>query len=67
MHDTQALIPQVKGIPPIRSRRGRRRRPGKLHADKGYDYDHLRRRLRQRAQSPGRYRVLSPGSVDRVA
>ncbi|WP_267883301.1 hypothetical protein [Streptomyces sp. NRRL S-1022] len=27
-----------------RSRRGpRRRRPAKLHADKGYDYDHLRK------------------------
>ncbi|MGV9350945.1 transposase [Streptomyces spiralis] len=25
-HDSQALIPLVKGIPPIRSRRGRRRR-----------------------------------------
>jgi transposase len=36
------------GIPPIRSRRGpRRRRPAKLHADKGYDYDHLRRWLRK--------------------
>ncbi|MFH9330374.1 transposase, partial [Streptomyces althioticus] len=35
--------------PPIRSRRGpRRRRPAKLHADKGYDYDHLRKWLRER-------------------
>jgi hypothetical protein len=33
----------VAGIPPIRSRRGpRRRRPAKLHADKAYDYAHLR-------------------------
>ncbi len=49
LHDSQALIPLVKGIPPIRSRRGpRRRRPGKLHGDKGYDYDHLRRWLRRR-------------------
>ncbi|WP_374935921.1 IS5 family transposase [Streptomyces sp. SM10] len=49
VHDSQALIPLVKGIPPIRSRRGRRRRkPGKLHADKGYDYAHLRRWLRER-------------------
>ncbi|WP_326615085.1 IS5 family transposase [Streptomyces scopuliridis] len=49
LHDSQALIPLVKGIPPIRSRRGcRRRRPTKLHADKGYDYDHLRRWLRGR-------------------
>ncbi len=43
LHDSRALIPPGKGIPPIRSRRGRRRRgPGKLHADKGYDYRHLR-------------------------
>ena len=49
LHDSQALIPLVKGIPPIRSRRGpRRRKPAKLHADKGYDYAHLRRWLRQR-------------------
>jgi hypothetical protein len=35
LHDSQALIPLMKGIPPIRSRRGRRRRkPGKLHGDK---------------------------------
>ncbi|MFF4139675.1 transposase, partial [Streptomyces mirabilis] len=39
----------VRGIPPIRSRRGpRRRKPAKLHADKGYDYDHVRRWLRKR-------------------
>lgn len=49
LHDSQALIPLVKGIPPIRSRRGRRRRkPAKLYADKGYDYAHLRRWLRER-------------------
>ncbi|MFJ3300081.1 IS5 family transposase [Streptomyces bacillaris] len=49
LHDSQALIPLVKGIPPIRSRRGRRRRkPGKLHAAKGYDSAHLRRWLRER-------------------
>lgn len=49
LHDSQAMEPLVRGIPPIRSRRGpRRRRPAKLHADKGYDYDHLRRWLRSR-------------------
>ena len=32
----------------LRSRRGPRRgRPAKLHGDKGYDHDHLRRWLRQ--------------------
>lgn len=49
MHDSQGPEPLVRGNPPIRSRRGpRRRRPAKLHADKGYDYDYLRRWLRKR-------------------
>ncbi|MEU7473786.1 IS5 family transposase [Streptomyces sp. NPDC044984] len=49
LHDSQALKPLVRGIPPIRFRRGpRRRRPAKLHGDKGYDYDDLRRWLRER-------------------
>nr|WP_192918213.1 IS5 family transposase [Streptomyces spectabilis] len=49
LHGSQALIPLVRGIPPIRSRRGpRRRRPGKLHGDKDYDYRYLRRWLASR-------------------
>ncbi|WP_434099786.1 transposase [Streptomyces minutiscleroticus] len=37
VHDSQALLPLVLGIPAIRSRRGpRRRRPGRLRADKAY-------------------------------
>lgn len=49
LHDSQALIPPVRGIPPIRSLRGpRRRRPGKLHGDKGYAYGHLRQWLASR-------------------
>nr|WP_234533595.1 IS5 family transposase [Streptomyces shenzhenensis] len=52
-HDSQGLEPLVRGIPPIRSRRGpRRRRPAKLHGDKGYDYDHVRQRLRSRNITP---------------
>lgn len=59
LHDSQALVPLVKGIPPIRSRRGRRRRrPGKLYADKGYDYDHLRQWLRGRGI---RHRIARKG------
>nr|WP_281182722.1 IS5 family transposase [Nocardia miyunensis] len=43
VHDSQALRPLVKAIPAVRSRRGpRRRRPGKLHADKAYDQAELR-------------------------
>jgi transposase len=52
-HDSLALIPLVQAIPAIRSRRGpRRRRPGRLHADKGYDYEHLRTWLRARRITP---------------
>ena len=52
-HDSLALMPLVQAIPAIRSRRGpRRRRPAKLHADKGYDYDHLRAWLRVRQITP---------------
>ncbi|MGC0361614.1 transposase [Streptomyces sp. SAI-124] len=53
LHDSQALIPLMRGIPPIRSRFGpRRRRPAKLHADKGYDFDHLCNWLRRRQIVP---------------
>ncbi|MFD8790948.1 transposase [Streptomyces vinaceus] len=58
-HDSQSLEPLVRGIPPIRSRRGPGRRlPAKLHADKGCDYDHLRRWLRKRGI---RHRIARKG------
>lgn len=47
-HDSTMLQKMVTSIPAIRSRRGpRRRKPKKLRADKGYDYDKLRRWLRE--------------------
>jgi len=53
VHDSLAVEPLVRGIPPIRSRRGpRRRRPGKLHGDKAYDYPHLRAFLRRHGIIP---------------
>ncbi|GAA3113058.1 hypothetical protein GCM10020001_035090 [Nonomuraea salmonea] len=59
VHDSLALEPLVRSIPPIRSRHGpRRRRPGKLHGDKGYDYPHLRAFLRGRGIIP----PASPGA-----
>lgn len=59
MHDSLGLQPLVRGISPIRSRRGpRRRRPAKLHADKGYDYYHLRRWLSRRGI---RHRIARKG------
>ena len=52
-HDSKGLIPMIALIPPVRSCRGPRRfRPFKLHADKGYDYPHLRRWLRRRGIVP---------------
>ncbi|MFI6166447.1 IS5 family transposase [Nocardia sp. NPDC051052] len=48
-NDAEALRPLVRAIPPVRSRRGpRRRRPGKLHADKAYDTAELRLWVRRR-------------------
>ncbi|MEU2599725.1 IS5 family transposase [Streptomyces hirsutus] len=69
-HDSQGLEPLVRGILPIRSRRGpRRRRPGKLHGDKGYDYRHLRQRLRSRriTHRLGRHRRVVERTVARLA
>lgn len=48
-NDSYALKPLVMAIPSIRSRRGpRRRKPGKLPADKAYDQADLRDWVRDR-------------------
>jgi hypothetical protein len=47
------LEPVLDAVPPIRQCAGRpRRRPGKLHADKGYDYRRCRRACRKRGVIP---------------
>ena len=47
--DHTVFAPLVERIPPIKRPRGRpRKRPDKLHADKGYDYRHCRAHLRRR-------------------
>lgn len=52
-HDSVMFVPLLDGIPAIRSRRGpRRRRPAKLHADKGYDYSELRAYCRRLGITP---------------
>jgi IS5 family transposase len=52
-NDCLALRPLVMGIPAIRSRRGpRHRKPAKLRADKGYDFDADRRWLHSRGIIP---------------
>jgi transposase len=51
-HDSLLLEAVVDAVPPILGPRGRpgrpRRRPAKLHADKGYDYPRCRKALRRR-------------------
>jgi IS5 family transposase len=43
------LEPTLDAMPPVRGKRGRpRRRPDKLHADKGYDHRFCRRACRAR-------------------
>ncbi len=55
-HDCTQLLPLVDAIPSIIGPRGKpgrpRRRPAKLHGDKGYDYPALRRALRRRGITP---------------
>ncbi len=52
-HDSLLLEDLVDAMPPIRQCVGRpRRRPAKLHADKGYDYARRRWALRRRAIIP---------------
>lgn len=53
VHDIRLFQPLIEAIPPIRSRRGpRRRRPAKVRADKGYESAELRRWLRGRGIVP---------------
>lgn len=52
-HESPLLLPLVDAIPAIRTPRGgRRKRPKKLHADKGYDFGVNRRALRARGITP---------------
>ncbi|VEI51795.1 Transposase DDE domain [Kocuria rosea] len=51
-HDSKLFEPLLETNPAVHGRRGRpgrpRRRPDKLHADKGYDYPRCRRYLHRR-------------------
>ncbi len=53
-HDSRMMAPTLDAVPPVRNgRRGHpRRRPDKLHADKGYDYRRCRRECRARGIRP---------------
>ena len=53
VHDSRLLEEMVDAIPALKGRRGRpRKRPTKLHADKGCDYPRCRRALRKRGIIP---------------
>ena len=55
-HDSVLLEAMVDAVPAIRGPCGRpgrpRKRPAKLHCDKGYDYPRCRRALRRRGITP---------------
>ncbi len=53
-HDSKMLAATLDAVPPVRSGgRGRpRRRPAKLHADKGYDHRRCRQECRARSIQP---------------
>jgi transposase len=55
-HDSMLLEAVVDTVPPVKGSRGRpgrpRRRPVKLHLDKGYDHPRCRRALRARGITP---------------
>ena len=53
VHDSRLLEPLLEAVAPIRQCAGRpRRRPGRLYADKGYDYPRCRRACRERGVVP---------------
>ncbi|MFF9120543.1 IS5 family transposase [Streptomyces massasporeus] len=52
-HDVTQLQPLLYAVPPIRGVRGRpRRKPRRLYADRGYDFDKYRRLLWKRGIKP---------------
>src|SRR3712207_3130495 len=71
-HDSTQLLPLIDAIPPIIGPRGKpgrpRKRPGKLHGDKGYDYPALRPALRARGITPRlARRGIESGAIGRAA
>ena len=52
-NDVTQLLPLIDGIAPVRGKVGRpRRRPDRVSADRGYDYEKHRRQLRRRGIKP---------------
>ena len=68
VHDSRMLEAVLDAVPPIRQCAGRpRKRPRKLHADKGYDYPRCRQACRRRGITPriARRGVDSPERLGR--
>jgi hypothetical protein len=74
--DVTQLIPLIQAVPPIRSKRGQPlRRPEHLHADRGYDHEvyrdkvrfqitpHLARRGTGHGSGLGVYRWVVEGAI----
>jgi transposase len=55
-HDSMLLEQVIDAVPTVKGPRGRpgrpRKRPAKLHLDKGYDYPRCRKALRRRGITP---------------
>lgn len=50
VHDSTVFAELLDSVPPVKGSGGRpRKRPGKFHTDKGYDYPRCRRALHKRA------------------
>jgi transposase len=65
-HDSRMPGPVLDAVPPRRQCAGRpRKRPKKLHADKGYDYARCRRACRRRGIVPRIARVESSERLGR--
>lgn len=53
VHDSRLFEPLLDAVLPVRQCAGRpRKRPAKLHADKGYDFEHCRKAARRRGIVP---------------
>jgi IS5 family transposase len=70
-HDSMLLEQVVDAVPAVKGPRGHpgrpRKRPAKLHLDKGYDYPRCRRALRRRKITPriARRGIESSGRLGR--
>lgn len=52
-NDVTQLLPLIQAVPPVRGARGRpRQRPERVYADRGYDHDKYRRKVREMGITP---------------